>query len=122
MTINEMRDIAFANSTEKGFHDEPMNIGEKLMLVVSEVSEALEADRRERYADISNFNGLFTKNVHGENKLFEVAIKDTFEDELADAMIRIGDICGALNIDIEEHVKRKMIYNSNRPHKHGKKY
>jgi NTP pyrophosphatase (non-canonical NTP hydrolase) len=54
--------------------------------------------------------------------IFAKDVKDTFEDELADAVIRIADLCGYLNIDLESHIKAKMRYNETRPHKHGKEY
>ena len=67
-----------------------------LMLVVSELSEALEADRRGRYADISRLdfilgeNAVSTEEQHFKIK-FEHHVKDTFEDEIADTFIRLFD-------------------------------
>jgi hypothetical protein len=43
MILNELRNKAFAYAEKQGFH-ENINFGEKLMLIVSELSEALEAD------------------------------------------------------------------------------
>jgi len=53
---------------------------------------------------------------------FITNIKNTFEDELADVVIRVLDLCAFKKIDIESHIKAKMRYNSSRPHKHGKSY
>ncbi len=53
---------------------------------------------------------------------FEVAIKNSFEDELADVMIRVMDLAAFKGIDLEYHIKMKMAYNAMREHKHGKKY
>lgn len=36
------------------------------------------------------------------------------EVELADAVIRIGDLCGALGLDLGGAISEKLIYNSNR--------
>jgi hypothetical protein len=44
------------------------------------------------------------------------------EDEVADAIIRLLDFCGARGIDIDWHIKNKLRYNATREHKHGKKY
>lgn len=42
--------------------------------------------------------------------------------ELADAVIRIADLCGHLGIDLEEVIEIKMAYNEGHPYKHGKKF
>lgn len=85
---------------EKGFYS-PSSINEvaellsKLMLMVTELSEAAEAVRR---GDIDNFT-----------------------EEMADTMIRIFDTCGTMNIDIKAAVLKKMKINKQRPYMHGKK-
>ena len=112
------------NNKSKGFYDSEKNIGEMLCLIHSEVSEALESDRKNKYADLSTFN-----NREDERQTdiefqvdFQELIKDTFEDEMADIVIRVLDLCTFKGIDIENHIKLKMQYNSMRSHKHGKKY
>lgn len=42
--------------------------------------------------------------------------------ELADAVIRIADLCGHLGIDLEAAIALKMDYNETRPFKHGKRF
>ena len=130
MTITELKDRAYANATEHGFHHENQNIAEMLMLIVSELSEALEADRcclrfsQEHKAFLDGYaNETESEKIKPFGSLmFESNIKDTFEDELADAVIRVADLCGYLGIDLEAHIKAKMRYNASRPHKHGKRY
>lgn len=109
----------------RGFEVEKENVGQTLMLVVSELAEAMEADRKGRHADLN------TMTINGTDKLesnsifknvFEQYVKDTFEDEIADTMIRLFDLCGAFNIDIEKHIEYKLRYNSLRGFKHGKRY
>jgi NTP pyrophosphatase (non-canonical NTP hydrolase) len=53
---------------------------------------------------------------------YETFIRGRVEEELADAIIRICDIAGIYEIDLDWHVKAKMAYNETRPYKHGKKY
>jgi NTP pyrophosphatase (non-canonical NTP hydrolase) len=53
---------------------------------------------------------------------FENYIKNSFEDELADVVIRIMDLCGYLHIDLEAHILAKMQYNATREKLHGKRY
>lgn len=112
-TAMEIREQMDSN----GFHLD-VEKGTALMLTVSELSEALEALRKDRRADITNFDTEVS--TLGFQNAFKAHIKDTFEDEMADALIRILDMCAKYNIDIDFHVKQKMLYNSQRPYKHGK--
>jgi NTP pyrophosphatase (non-canonical NTP hydrolase) len=120
-TLNKLRDEIHEYAINKGFWDNKRETGTLLMLCVSELAEAMEADRNGLYADLE----LIEKDK--ENFIdfkwsFENSIKDTFEDELADTIIRILDLCGAKGIDIEKHIELKMKYNATREKMHGKKY
>lgn len=109
MKLNEVRDKAYATSSSNGFWDAPEpNIPEKLALIHSEVSEALEEIR----------SGGSTSGVH----YTEAGKPEGFASELADVIIRVGDLCGHLGIDLEEIVRIKMEYNASRPYKHGRKF
>ena len=67
----------------------------KLMLIVSEVAEAMEAHRK----------GL--KDSH-------LPERSGVEVELADAVIRIFDLAGALRFDLGGAIAEKMAYNAQR--------
>lgn len=125
------------NAAAKGFWDKERNLGEMLCLVHSEISEAMEADRDDKYYDPETRYRVgkdLTKNgsrwsfevVDNDNEAwqnwFRSEVKNTFADELADAVIRILDLCYHKGIDLEWHIKAKMRYNAMRPHMHGKKY
>lgn len=132
MKINELVRKAHTCAIEKGFYQKPVELGTALMLITSEMSEALEADRNDRRANLKAFEVLlkdsdnldFTKDELNEylSNNFELMMKDTLEDELADAVIRICDLCGHLNIDLEKHIEHKLNYNKLRDAKHGKRY
>ena len=111
-------------SKNKGFWDEKREIGTLLMLIVSELSEALEADRKTKHANLSAFEYREEDRKLPEDFIcdFQELIKDTFEDEIADTFIRLFDLVGHLGIDIEKHIELKMKYNQSREYKHGKKY
>ena len=136
MMLNKLAAEALELTTRKGFHEtekrletalsvQPDLLSEvrglqtarRLALVQSEISEALEACRKNRYADFQAFEAA------GETKeAFEKYIKDSFEDELADALIRILELAAVQNIDMDKHIQAKMKYNDTRPYKFGKAY
>jgi NTP pyrophosphatase (non-canonical NTP hydrolase) len=119
---------------EKGFWETERNVPEMLMLVVSELAEALEALRKDHYADkaiVKDLHDDIEINKHDDEfnimsgpwkAGFEKNIKSSFEDEIADVAIRLFDLCGGLGIDLQKHIELKMMYNSMRGYKHGKKF
>ena len=102
MKINKLRDQAYSNAWEHGFHDEEYSIEHYKCLIISELMEAVEADRKGLHADMEAFEKYDTRISFEEN--FERHIKDTIDDELADACIRILDLAGYKNIDLEKEI------------------
>lgn len=134
MNIQNLIKASHGMAKGNGFWDEERNVSEMLMLIVSEVAEAQEALRKNHYADKGLCDDLahdlhldaqdeeFTYSREDWNAHFAKHIKSSFEDELADVAIRLFDLCGGLNIDLEKHIVLKMHYNSTRPRKHGKAF
>lgn len=132
MNIKEISKQINENAHAKGFWDKGVDVPEKLMLIVSEVSEAMEADRIDNYCDRSLNNngrpsGAFKEGHEGEfteaEWWFKDNVKDKFEDELADIAIRVFDLAYEMGIDLSWHIQKKVQYNTNRPKMHGgKKY
>lgn len=103
--INSLVDICHGASraagwwTDKDGNDltlNPLIFSNKLMLTVSELAEAMEADRKDLMDD---------KLPH----------RDGREVELADAVIRILDLAGAFNMDLGGAIEEKMAFNRVRP-------
>ena len=99
-TLNDLaRDCHAANAT--WWHDPATgervtrNKGELLMLMVSEISEAMEGERK----------GLMDDKLP-HRKMAEV--------ELADALIRIFDYAGAFGYDLDGAVAEKRAFNAKR--------
>lgn len=71
------------------------NKGELLMLMVSEIAEAMEGVR---------------KNLKDDH----LPHRQMVEVELADCVIRIADFCGAYGYDLEGAIREKLEYNRDR--------
>ena len=109
MPVEDMRpgftaliDLCHGASLRAGWwHDEngalppQVNVPTLLMLIVSEISEAMEAHRKSLMDD-------------------KVTYRPGVEVELADAVIRILDVSGALGLDLVGAVIDKLEYNSGR--------
>lgn len=101
-SLNAFRDDIYLGNVKAGWYADvktglpkEINVGEKLMLIVSEVAEGMEAHRKNLNDDkLPHRNGL--------------------EVELADALIRILDLSGHLNLDIGGAVIEKLAYNASR--------
>jgi hypothetical protein len=120
--INELCESAHAAAVDKGFYERERELPELLMLVVSELAEAMEADRDDLWFSREPGADIASVLLHFEPYQFKDIVKDTVEDEIADAFIRLFDLCGRFHIDIDSHIKAKMLYNRTRPPKHDKKY
>ena len=118
--INLSAQHIYEVNKSKGFWDNERNVGEMLMLIVSELGEAMEAHRKHQFSDWDQYDSEVS--VLGEKEAFEKRIKDTFEDEIADVAIRLLDLTGGLGIDLEKHLNHKVAYNKTRSRLHGKKY
>ena len=107
MTLNEWAQAIHDNAVDHGWWDEPRSFGEIVALCHSELSEALEADRKGEPL-------VWVDNGKPEG----IAV------ELIDCMIRILDWlgCSAFDVDIDALMSIKHEYNKTRPYKHGKRY
>lgn len=92
-----VRDV-YQNAVEHGWHEDKRPAEHWLCLVISEIMEAVQADRKGDHADLATFKSHTKRNW---SYCFEIYIKDTFEDELADAAIRLLDLAGTYNIKLK---------------------
>lgn len=86
-----------------GFWDKERNVGEMIALAHSELSEALEAHR---------------KNLSDDH----LPDRSGLEVELADTIIRIMDMGAGLELDIAGALVDKLEVNAKRGYKHGKNF
>lgn len=105
VTLLSLKDISSAiyeANKAKGWWDEPRTREECNMLVVTEIAEAIEALRLGKRAQADKVGLLMDTEDGFDVELFRTYIKDTVEDELADALIRLHDMDGAGLTNITE--------------------
>ena len=100
--INILRDICFNESLKAGWHTDletgalkERNKAEMICLMHSELSEAMEGER---------------KNLMDDH----LPHRPMVEVEMADTVIRIMDYCGRWGYDIGGAIAEKLEYNANR--------
>lgn len=106
MSLNSLAEEIHEANRDKGFWDDDNpNLTEKIMLVVSELAEAVEELRSDK-------PGYY--EVNGKPEGVDV--------ELIDALIRLLDILGYRGADVEMILSAKLAYNATRPYKHGRMF
>lgn len=107
LTISSVIRESHATAVDKGWwEDSERNFPEQLMLMVSEIAEALEEYRESGLDQLLYFDGSKPNGIAAE---------------FADLVIRLADTCGRYNIPLEEALRQKMAYNKTRPYRHGGK-
>jgi len=100
MNLSNYIEMAHKTAVSKKFYEREFNFAEKVMLVVTELSEAVQEDR------LGNTHSLAV--------------------ELADSFIRLCDLMAFLEetqgLDFENIIQNKMQKNLSRPDLHDKKY
>ena len=109
-SIREIQKDVHQTAVEHGWWEgttkENCPIAEKIALMHSELSEALE-----EFRSVIELPDYYMINGKPEGIVVE----------LADCIIRILDLAGFMGWDIEEALKLKMAYNETRPYRHGNK-
>lgn len=107
MTIKEICERAHNTAVCKGWYEGEHNVFEKMALIHSEVSEAVEEAR------VHPMTHTYFRESDGKPEGVPV--------ELADAIIRICDLAEHHGIDLSAAIDLKMTFNSDRPYRHGNK-
>lgn len=104
MNLNKLRYKAYKCAVAHGWHDENLSDEHSLCLVISELMEAVEADRKGMHANRANFEYYMKQRKRDDGEFmyaFKQDIKDSVEDELADACIRMLDLAGLRGYDLD---------------------
>jgi len=115
--LNELALTIHEINIEKGFWKKGQTRCDNTrikLLVVSELFECFEAHRKGKTVDdygLFGVNELFVNYINFPNEFstkanfvrnFELHVKDTIEDEIADTMIRLLDYAAFLKVDFED--------------------
>lgn len=114
--LNELAKVVFEANKTKGLHDNDISNETLLMLVITELSEAVEADRKGKrfslekyeYETMTECQGWLTSDEKFKN-VFESQVKDTLEDELADTVIRLLDLAGLRKVIVNIECVHKLL-------------
>lgn len=106
-TIKEWQEEIAGWGKRKGWTFEESELPTKLLLVISEVTEAFEEVRA----------GVNVKDVY----FSEGEKPEGVGIELADAAIRLLHLCEGLGLDLDALIETKMAYNEKRSYRHGGK-
>ena len=114
--LNKLSKEIYEANKAKGFHEEKHSFEHMACLIISELMEAVEADRKGRIADLDGFNKAMesdSRYPEGLDESFEFNfknhIKDTVEDELCDAVIRLLDTAGALGVYLQKNTRKDVL-------------
>ena len=118
MEINSLISKAYTSAVSRGIYpssegytNENLNISDLLMRVVEEAGEANKAVSNGKISDESLADN-FIKNF--DLVQYDLEIKGTLQEEIADMIITLCSICGYLKIDIQKFIEAKLLYNLSR--------
>jgi hypothetical protein len=108
INFNLLRDKAYEIAKNSGLYDEEVSDISYLILVIRELMEALKAykignytyENTTSYNILLNLKKLKNRGTPTFRKYFEIYIIDSFEDKLADTVIRLLSFAGYRNFNV----------------------
>lgn len=109
MDIRDLMNESYETARDRGWHDQESSTSERIALMHSELSEALEEYRSGRPLDEIYYR--------------EDGKPEGFVVEIADVLIRIADFIRKNGLDdaFMRGLKEKLAFNKTRPYRHGGK-
>lgn len=90
--LKQLMTKAYENAKAKGFYEPDLDINKALMLIITEMGEAIQASRHDRHGSIEGYNTYL--EVSDEHTAYEESLEGTVESEFADIAIRIMSLLG----------------------------
>jgi len=110
MDIHTLIDASHALGKDRGFWKEEKDLREEMLYIFSNVGDIAKSFKKNKRSNWTGYDAMifqleesdFIESVKKENanKIFKKYIKDTFEDEIANVILRITDLIGGKKIDI----------------------
>lgn len=94
--LDSLMEYAFNNADKHGFYPENTEIETALMLIITEMAEAVQADRHNRHGSIEDYESEIQMG-RDIPTAYKNALEGTVESEFADIAIRILSILGWMN-------------------------
>ena len=105
MDLQKLSQEAFETAKAHGWHDIELPDETYLMLIITEIAEAVQADRKDRRADTARFKECMAAIERTGDDWFMTAfaehIDGTVECELADIIIRCLDLAALHGISLD---------------------
>lgn len=108
--LNKLKDTIYATEVAHGFHDEKHTVDHELGMVLSEIGEAIDADRNPNAPVPTQKNIDEAMELADESDEQHVAfiayfkdhIKGSVVEELADVAIRLLDLAGSMDVEFDD--------------------
>lgn len=82
---------AYENAKSKGLLNSDLDINKELMLIITEMSETIQAQRHDRHGSIEDYNKWIGVS---EEQAYKESLEGTVESEFADIALRIMSLLG----------------------------
>lgn len=104
--FKQLSKAVFENAVAHGWHEKPLSKAHHMGMIITEVAEAVEADRRGKRAMTNEFDALLNDRAKSEQWYrlrfqdeYGIYIKGSVEEEFADIVIRIFDMAQEIHGD-----------------------
>lgn len=94
--LASLAEDAFKNAYKHGFYPESTEIETALMLIITEMAEAVQADRHDRHGSIEDYESEIQMG-RDIPTAYKNSLEGTVESEFADIAIRILSLLGWMN-------------------------
>jgi len=107
MNIHILIEASHTLGKDHGFWEKEKDLKEEMLYIFSNIGDIAKAYKKGRRANWSKFDAMIGQlensndnQNEGTRKIYKEYIKDTFEDEIANVILRITDLFGGKNINI----------------------